>query len=218
MKKIFNASIIIALDFLTFLFLAFVLKRWYSYIEDIIESIPHPYVLFSKSLEDIQDIFTPDPRLRILTSMILAASMILIIIITSRAAIWMIASRKKEFARFLLITFCWYLILIPAAALSIIMKQGASQIFLMIFIPIFIHYTISFNLQLTKDIKFRQIQKALIIGTKRIHIFLLFYISFLIILSISLKLLWAHWYIIAFLVAVMFQSIRHLMLNKPLNI
>ena len=231
MKKLFNPNqvisylIIIIIDILAFFLTVYILRRLYFNVSGIIEGMPHPYVLLSQSYEEIQEIFTPDPRIKILLSIIMAFSMVFIVFLITRTAVWIVMSEKsmnwKSFGKFLLITFCWYLILIPASILIYFMNSQYAVAFIITFLIVFMHYTISLNLHLAKKQEFSQVKHALAIGTKRIHYFLLIYVPFLIILSIALKLLWGHWYIFLALIALMFQISRHVLLNrlkKPLNI
>ncbi|MEA3515110.1 MAG: hypothetical protein U9R34_06525 [Nanoarchaeota archaeon] len=177
----YRSAIIIVIDILAFFLTAFALKRGIGYVQSIIVSLPHPDELFSLSLEEIQAAFTPNPQVMIIVSLILMAAVVLIIFALSRSAVWLLSEKKqmnpKSFARFTLILLYWYVaVLIPAGALFYIMKPGIKLIFLAVIAMLFLHYSQSLNIALTKSQRFRQIITAFKTGTKKIHLFLLSYL------------------------------------------
>ncbi len=197
----YKSMLIIAIDTLFFLFAVFIIKRWAGYVERIILMIPAPEQLLAMPLEHIKEIMSPDPKLLLISSFLIMAAILLITFVISRSAVWLLSRKKKitikEFAKFSLISLCWYLIvLIPSAALFIILKQGTNLAFLAVIILLLMHYSISLHLSLTKVQKFRQIIMSIKTGTKKIHLFLLSYLVFAIALFMIHQVWWIYRYAI----------------------
>lgn len=197
----YKSLIIIAIDTLFFLFAAFIIKRWAEYVQNVISSVPLPEQLLAMSLEKAQEVMTPDPRLLLIFSFVLIAAILIITFAITRSAVWMLSGKKKpnikEFARFSLISLCWYLIvLIPSLAIFMMMKQEINLVFLAVIVPVFMHYSLSMHLSLAKSQKFSVIITALKTGTKNIHIFLLCYLLFLTGAYIIQQLWWLYRYLI----------------------
>ena len=201
----YKSLIIIAIDTLFFLFAAFIIKRWAEYVQNVISSVPLPEQLQAMSLEKAQEVMTPDPRLLLIFSFVLIAAILIITFAITRSAVWMLSEKRHgkrkleimQFARFSLISLCWYLIvLIPSLAIFMMMKQEINLVFLAVIVPVFMHYSLSMHLSLAKSQKFSVIITALKTGTKNIHIFLLCYLLFLTGAYIIQQLWWLYRYLI----------------------
>lgn len=214
---------IVIIDFASFFAVIFLIRAWLDYFRKIVTESPAVQDILLMSVEEAKQALSPDPRLQILFSFLLIVLAVLLTLAFSRSAVWLLSTgfSIKKFFKFAIINFSWYLaIIIPSVLLLFVLKQAFTAIFLIVIIPLFFHYSQALNILLSRKQDFRQVRNALVLGTKKMHLFVLPYIIFMLAFLLIMLLLWGQTVPVVLLSAAALCWARYFILRliKPLNI